>query len=565
MRILKAFLPLLIVLALLAGCGESPAPAETTQTPDITPTEAVNPTIPDLSAPVEYSGEVDPAAVALVANGDEVIVAMSVAEMVEAISPEGTSRIRLLQDISRDKAISLPYSCVLDFDGHTLATNPEKGTGMMIVEAGTLNPVTTVKNGKMVTNGVSLWVNSGAIVAENMQIRSLESNCIGLYDPNGDYKAINQITGCTLISGGNGCVCFNKSDIDYTATGITIENTRLINTDPEGGPLLDSRAENRTAGTFHLGDGVDFYGYGYWAVPENYLYFTGKMAHKTQITDLTVDDLTLTGIQCWSTENDQAPENMLFIGNSFCYYFVQELQGIAAVNGHHVNVANLYEAGCRVDEHWKWLNDPQDKYELWITNDFGRFMVGGIKNLQEALPLMNWDKITLQQHFTPARATTYEVAMESCTPYTKNLFDYLKTSNPDAQLYWHEHWSFQVGHDTVPDIDTQNYQYENLRAASITISEENGVTMIPGGDAWQLARADALFGDTLCKSDNIHDGNTEGGQYLNACVWYETLFQESCLGNSWRPDYRLSEEKINALQNYAHQAVTAYHGNDYLK
>ena len=567
MRILKAFLPLMLVLALLAGCCETATPTEApASTPaDTTPAESTPVTAPDLSAPVEYDGQIDPNAVALVANGDTVTVAMSVAEMTAAVAPEGTTRIRLLQDISRDKAISLPYSCVIDFDGHTLATDPNKGTGMMIVEAGSLNPVATVKNGKIVSNAVSLYVNGGAIQLENMQLRSYADICLGLQDPNGDYKAINLVKDCTLITGGTGCISFNKSDFDYTATGITIENSRLINTDPEGGYLLATKAVNRTSGTFHLGDNVDFYGYGYWAIPEDYLYFSGKLAHKTQVTDLTVDDLALPGIQCWSTNNDQASENMLFIGNSFCYYFVQELQGIAAANGHQVNIANLYEAGCRVDEHWNWLNDPQDKYELWITNDFGRFLVGGIKNLQEALPLMNWEKITLQQHFTPARAKTYEVAMESCTPYAKNLFDYLKTNYPDAQLYWHEHWSFQVGHDTVPDLATQTYQYENLRAASITISEENGVTMIPGGDAWQLARADSRFGDTLCKSDNIHDGAAEGGQYLNACVWYETLFRESCIGNSWRPDYRLVESEILALQGYAHQAVTSYHGDDFLK
>lgn len=561
----RLFAWILTFVLLLAGCGEQAQPTETTEaTQPQQTTETTPATAPDLSAPVEYSGEVDAAAVALVANGDTVTVAMSVTEITDAISPDGTTRIRLLQDISRNKAISLPYSCVIDFDGHTLTTNPDKGTGIMVVEAGSLNPVTTVKNGKLISNSVALWINCGGITVENMQVRSLESVCVGLYDP-ADYKAVNKITDSTLISGGNGCVSFNKTEVDYTATGITIENTRLVNTDPEGGFLLNTRADSRASGTFHLGDKVDFYGYGYWAIPETCLYFTGNLAHKTQITDLTIDELSLPGIQCWSTENEQASENMLFIGNSFCYYFVQELQGVAAANGHAVNIANLYEAGCRIDEHWEWLNNPQNKYELWITNDFGRFLVGGIKNLQEALPLLSWEKITVQQHFTPGKAKTYEVALESCTPYAKNMFDYLKTNYPDAQLYWHEHWSFQVGHDTVPDQATQAFQYENLRAASITISEENGVTMIPGGDAWELARADSMFGDTLCKSDNIHDGDTQGGQYLNACVWYETLFRESCIGNSWRPDYRLSETKIQALQAYAHQAVATYLGSDFVK
>jgi hypothetical protein len=57
-----------------------------------------------------------------------------------------------------------------------------------------------------------------------------------------------------------------------------------------------------------------------------------------------------------------------------------------------------------------------------------------------------------------------------------------------------------------------------------------------------------------------------GGQYLNACIWFEVLSGKSCIGNTWRPsDYRLSEEKIAGLQLAAHQAVAEMYGADYAK
>ena len=56
-------------------------------------------------------------------------------------------------------------------------------------------------------------------------------------------------------------------------------------------------------------------------------------------------------------------------------------------------------------------------------------------------------------------------------------------------------------------------------------------------------------------SDTSHDGDIGGGQYLNACVWFETLTGQSCVGNAFRPDYELSEEMITMLQNAAHIAV----------
>ena len=67
------------------------------------------------------------------------------------------------------------------------------------------------------------------------------------------------------------------------------------------------------------------------------------------------------------------------------------------------------------------------------------------------------------------------------------------------------------------------------------------------------------------EGDYKHDGDIGGGMYVNACVWYEVLMGESCVGNKWRPDYDLSEEKIAALQEAAHAAVAAVYGPGYAK
>ena len=62
--------------------------------------------------------------------------------------------------------------------------------------------------------------------------------------------------------------------------------------------------------------------------------------------------------------------------------------------------------------------------------------------------------------------------------------------------------------------------------------------------------------------DGIHDGDMGGGQYLNACVWFEVITGKSCIGNTFRPEYKfinvdcsLTEEKIAVLQQAAHDAV----------
>jgi putative protease len=55
--------------------------------------------------------------------------------------------------------------------------------------------------------------------------------------------------------------------------------------------------------------------------------------------------------------------------------------------------------------------------------------------------------------------------------------------------------------------------------------------------------------------DYYHDGDIGGGQYLNACVWFETILGQSCIGNTFRPEYGLSEDLITIFQKAAHDAV----------
>jgi hypothetical protein len=64
------------------------------------------------------------------------------------------------------------------------------------------------------------------------------------------------------------------------------------------------------------------------------------------------------------------------------------------------------------------------------------------------------------------------------------------------------------------------------------------------------------------EGDYYHDGDWGGGQYLTACVWFECLTGQSCIGNTYRPEYTaagqdlsLSEDLVQSLQEAAHAAV----------
>ena len=109
--------------------------------------------------------------------------------------------------------------------------------------------------------------------------------------------------------------------------------------------------------------------------------------------------------------------------------------------------------------------------------------------------------------------------------------------------------------------------------ASGTIANYKDMPIVPSGAAWSYARNGVEIDGTTYKieasstgiltKDFFHDGEIPGGQYLNACVWYEVLTGNTCIGNTWRPSYALDESRALALQQIAHKAVADLYGADY--
>ena len=310
---------------------------------------------------------------------------------------------------------------------------------------------------------------------------------------------------------------------------------------------------------------------------------------------------------------DKEIKNILMIGNSFCTYYHEELYGIAKAAGYDLTIASLYESGCPVKDHWTWLNDNSRNYALYVTSakysgtrkqvkikdpDGKTYSMSTVQNALDYAKQelgADWDVITLQNHFYPDIALDYDKGYSATTEYAKLLFDYIRAEHPDSILLWHETWAYQVGYavaekyvedpkkDTpISDVETQTKTYENIKKISTEIAKENGVNMVPCADAWQIARADARVGDNMCArlgvngnlGDYYHDGDIGGGQYLNACVWFEVLMGKSCIGNTYRPEYKdtktgevytLSEDMIAGIQEAAHAAVAAMYGPNYAK
>ena len=283
---------------------------------------------------------------------------------------------------------------------------------------------------------------------------------------------------------------------------------------------------------------------------------------ETDVSPITVEKVTIEQETVKSTVEQADPAlddefNVIIIGNSFSTGWPDELNGLMTAAGIEVNIFTVYYSGCPLSSHWYWLKTGQKHYRLRHHIQGGGSHDDNDVNLQFCLKQRNWDVISLQQHFGPKNALSYDEMLKSCTPFAENIYNYLKENFPKTKLLWHETWAYEVGWSrdgvTVPDVAFQTTYYENIKAVSQKIATDNGVPMVPCGDAWQIARHEYNSGDL--SRDLYHDGPENGGQYLNACVWFETLTGQSCIGNTWRPKYEIAEERILMLQDAAHKAV----------
>jgi len=259
--------------------------------------------------------------------------------------------------------------------------------------------------------------------------------------------------------------------------------------------------------------------------------------------------------------------NILMIGNSFCYYYADELVGMAAANGIKLRVSNVYYSGCAITQHYTWWKNGERNYRF-ITHDAnGRTEIEGA-DLEYCLKQGNWDVISLQGGGIDTRKKPVEQALEDTKAMRAELWEYIKTQFPMSKYYWHHTWSYQIGYDrdgvSYTQVSQQHERDQYNSTWSKRICNEDGLIRIPSGEAWRRVRDGGY--DNLCarlainggEGDYYHDGDIGGGQYLNACVWFERVLGQNCLGNTWRPtEYALSEDMIAMLQQAAHDTVAA--------
>ncbi|MBQ8797666.1 MAG: DUF4886 domain-containing protein [Oscillospiraceae bacterium] len=282
------------------------------------------------------------------------------------------------------------------------------------------------------------------------------------------------------------------------------------------------------------------------------------------------------------TPADDGVIDVLMIGNSWCYYYVEELYNIAAAAGVDMRVCNVYYSGCPIYNHYNWWKNGESNYQYYETYTDGRKFKGRDVSLEWCLAQREWDVLTMNLGGKEIGLNSVEDILAQQLPMAEELFAYLGESFPNADLYMHQTWARELGYvktyaSGVVRIDTVEDQMaatEKTRQIVNGICAATGVDRINVGDAWELYRAacdEAGIEHNLCarlgnnnnQGDKGHDGDIGGGQYLNACVWFEVLTGLDCRDTTYIPNYTydgveypMSETMAQMLQEAAHTAVT---------
>ncbi len=292
---------------------------------------------------------------------------------------------------------------------------------------------------------------------------------------------------------------------------------------------------------------------------------------------------------------------ILTVGNSFSGDATRLLPKIVSASGNKLILHTVSIGGGSMAQHWEKAeklardkNDPDARYSSKRT-------------LDEELKAEPWDYVTIQQ----ASILSHDVS--TYHPYAAKLAAYIKERAPRATLLVHETWAYRADDsrfkpNAAPgEPATQKAMYDSLRASYETIAGELNAPLIPVGDAYYRADTDPVWGykpgqavDTKqfaypavpSQPHSLHVGwfwkapakptdasvslatptappattaptlqkdthhSSAAGQYVGACVFYETLYKESVVGNSFVPP-GMDKDYARFLQKTAHDAVLA--------
>lgn len=370
---------------------------------------------------------------------------------------------------------------------------------------------------------------------------------------------------------------------------VTIEQIAVILWNYSGNPAFSAAADGVGAHSDWAANGLG------WAVEKGLLNGVPYQAVTDGATRAQTAQI-LTNYLSAANDEPSAPKDsklsLLMVGNSFCYYYVEELYALLMENLpegiEEVEIYNLYYSGCTLTTHLDWWQKNTGEYDLFRTDANGRKKLepAGAWTLEQALAVADWDYISLQgtikggSYVYPEK---WDATLNGIVETAEPLLDRFHELYPEAQLLWQRTWFFEIGRvsgsytytaEDGPVYNQAMQEFCDYMCDEFDKDKPYDLIQVNSGEAWTKARelnesANLLpygglcarngknsFGDKRANAgDGYHDGDIGGGQLLNAYRWYMTLTGDTDLTDStYVPVYKkvpLNTDLVNMLKQAA--------------
>lgn len=249
---------------------------------------------------------------------------------------------------------------------------------------------------------------------------------------------------------------------------------------------------------------------------------------------------------------DDGIVKILAIGNSFSEDAIEQyLHGLATAGGFKTVVANLFIGGSSLSEHAANAASDAKVYSYRKIGLNGDRTVKENTSISTALADEDWDYISYQQvSQNSGQYNTFTTPLPALHNYVK-----VRAKNPEVKYVLHQTWAYAQNSTHAGFANYNNNQQTMYEAIVSTYKQAktliNADIVVPAGTAIQNGRA-SLLGDNFTR-DGFHlDFNI--GRYTASCAWFETIFGQNVVGNSFKPS-GLGDLQTEIAQHAAHFAV----------
>ena len=210
---------------------------------------------------------------------------------------------------------------------------------------------------------------------------------------------------------------------------------------------------------------------------------------------------------------------VLSIGNSFSEDAHAYLHTLAKQRGIDLETIDLAIGGCSLQMHYDNIVENKARYLLGING--GEWKEN--YSVEQILKSDTFDVITLQQ------VSGYSGICDSYQPYLNEIIDYVRKFQPNAKLYLHRTWAYEIDstHGDFSKYDNdQEKMFDAICKTTSKIAKETNLQIIPSGNTIQALRNKVKTfdykngGNSLCR-DGFHLSNY--GRYSVGLTWLKTL------------------------------------------